>query len=447
LSFDPVAIESRGNTMKPCRPLLALALIALPAAALQDKPAQPDKPAEQGKPAEQAKPAEQGKAAAPTQAGQSSTFTTEQLEQLVAPIALYPDSLLAQLLMSSTYPLEIVEAARWSAKNPKVTGDKLEAALKDQTWDPSVKSLCGFPDVLKRMNDNLDWTQDLGDAFLAQKSELMDAVQNMRRKAFDSGNLKSSKELKVTEQADKIIIIESAQPEVIYVPTYYPTVVYGSWSYPYWYYPPLYPPPPAGGVWFGFAAGVFWGAAIWGGCSWGWGHTEVDIDINRQNNFIDRTENTDRRQQVKDRAKTSDRAGNKAGNKGGWQHNPEHRKGVGYKDNKVAQNFGAAPGQSRVSRDQARGFSEGATQRPSSARTTPAARDTASRQASSRSQPAARPASSTASRPTTGQRSGSFSGSSSPSLDRASSSRGASSRGSMGSRGGGSRGGGGGRRR
>ena len=153
-------------------------------------------------------------------AAQDKPFSSEELEQIVAPIALYPDALLAQVLMAATYPLEVVEAARWLEKNPKPQPKDLEAKLKDQTWDPSVKSLCGFPDVLQRMNDNLDWTQDLGDAFLGQKELVMDTVQNMRRKAYDSGNLKSGKEQTVTEQADKIIVIEAADPEVIYVPTY-----------------------------------------------------------------------------------------------------------------------------------------------------------------------------------------------------------------------------------
>ncbi len=396
--------------MPPCPMLLALALLAAPA--LQEKESQPA-------------------AQAPAQA---VTFSAEKLEQLVAPIALYPDALVAQVLMASTYPLEVVEAARWVQKNPKVTGDKLEAALKDQTWDPSVKSLCGFADVLKRMNDNLDWTQDLGDAFLGQKAEVMQTVQTMRRKAYEAGNLKSSKEITVKEESDKIIVIEAADPEVIYVPTYYPSVVYGSWSYPYWYYPPLYPPPPAGGAWFGFSVGVFWGAAIWVDCDWD--DNDVDIDIDNQNNFIDRTENTDRRDQVKDRAKTSDRAGNK----GGWQHNPEHRKGVGYKDSKVAQKYGAGPGQTRVSRDQARGYGGGASasQRPASGAGAAGSRDVSSRQAGSRPEASQRSSAAPSSR-TTGQHSSSFSGSRSPSLDRAGSARGASSRGSRG--GGGSRGG------
>jgi len=179
---------------------IALAGLAAPLAARQETGQAPAQP-----------PAQEASKDAAV-AGQSGAFSAEQLEQIVAPIALYPDALLAQILMGSTYPLEIVEAARWMAKNPKLTGDKLEAALKEHTWDPSVKSLCGFQDVLKRMSDNLDWTQDLGDAFLGQKSALMDAVQGMRRKAYEAGNLKSSKELTVTEEADQIIVIQQADP-------------------------------------------------------------------------------------------------------------------------------------------------------------------------------------------------------------------------------------------
>lgn len=421
---------------------------------------------------QQAAPQEQGPGAArqnatgegavgAQQSAQGGTFQNDQLEQLVAPIALYPDALLAQVLMASTYPLEIVEAARWSAKNSKVTGDKLEAALKEQTWDPSVKSLCAFPDVVKRMNDNLDWVQDLGDAFLGQREALMACVQTMRRKAYDSGNLKSSKEITVTEQTDKVIVIQSAQPEVVYVPTYYPTAVYGGWSYPSYYYPPMYPPAPAGGMFFSFTAGMVWGAAIWGDCDWG--GNDVDIDIDNYNNFIDKTEIDARKQDLKNRAGEGRTGEGGRQGKGNWQHSPEHRKGVGYKNDQVAQRFGGQGGSNRVSRDQARGFTDRGGQRPTastgdrggagsrgSASTRPSAgtRDTRSTtRPDSRSSTSQRGSTSTRGSSTTrgtGDRSGSFSGSRSSSFDRASSSRGSASRGSMGSRGG--RGGGGGRR-
>ena len=354
----------------------------------------------------------------------SGSFGTEQLEQLVAPIALYPDALLTQVLMAATYPLEVVEAARWVKKNTGLRGDALETALKDQTWDPSVKSLCALPDVLGRMNENLDWTQDLGDAFLAQQGQLMDAVQNMRRKAYEAGNLKSSEQQTVTEQPDKIIVVESTQPEVVYVPTYYPTSVYGPWSYPYWYYPPLYVPPPPGAVLFAFTLGVAWGHGCWGGCHWGWGHTEIDIDVNRYNTFVRNTEIDARRQSVEA----------KVGSGGGWQHDPAHRKGVGYKDGKVAQKYGAAPGQTRVSREQARGFGDGGASRGGAqSRPTPTARDSGRAPSLNRSTPA-RPAPRPT--PSMGSHAGSFSGSHSPKLDHAGSLRGAASRGSAGARGG-----------
>jgi hypothetical protein len=393
---------------------------------------------------------------APADAGAAS-LSAEQLEQIVAPIALYPDSLLAQILMAATYPLEIVEAARWRAKNAKLAGDALEKALQEFAWDPSVKSLCGFADVLKRMNDNLDWTQDLGDAFLGQREAVMGAVQAMRRKAKEAGTLKSGKELSITEEPPDVIVIEAADPEVIYVPTYYPSAVYGSWGYPYWYYPPMYPPPPAGGAWFGFSVGIIWGAAIWGDCDWG--HSDIDIDIEHHNNFVDRTESGDRRQQAKDRAQAN-RGG--ATDKGNWQHDPSHRKGVGYKDERVAQKYGGAAGEKRVTRDQARGYGDRAATRPAGDRAAPGgagssrpgggtlpaagAGDAPTQRPGGGTAPArpasgaesARPATTDrAQQRSTGTGSSSFTGSSGASLDRASSSRGASSRGSAGARGGG----------
>jgi len=228
-------------------------------------------------------------------AGEDKPFKQEELDQLLAPIALYPDSLLAQIFMASTYPLEVVQAGKWARANQGFKGDALTAALEKENWDPSVKSLVNFPQVLDMMNEKLDWTQKLGDAFLAQQKEVMATVQKLRAKAEAEGNLKSNQEQKVVvEKETKTIIIEPATPEVVYVPTYNPTVVYGVWWYPayppYYYYPPGYVP---GAALFSFgvvvAIGAAWGYA-WGGC--GWGHGEVDIDINRNtniNNNIDRS--------------------------------------------------------------------------------------------------------------------------------------------------------------
>lgn len=271
-------------------------------------------------------------------------FKPEELEQIVAPIALYPDSLLSQVFMASTYPLEIVQAARWSKEHPDVKGDAVAKALEKETWDASVKSLVAFPDVLTMMNDKLDWTQKLGDAFLAQQKDVMDAVQRLRVKAKEAGNLKSSKEQTVKTEAapagaaaPQIIIIEQKDPEVIYVPTYNPTVVYGAWPYPayppYYYYPPGYA---AGAAFFSFSVGVVVGGAIWGNCNWG--HSDIDINVNNYNNF---NRNEFNRNEI---------------NNGKWKHSPEHRQGVGYRDSATQQKYGRASNQDAVrSREDFRG--------------------------------------------------------------------------------------------
>jgi hypothetical protein len=313
-------------------------------------------------------------AAAPAAAGtvnKTPPFKKEELEAIVAPIALYPDALLAQIFMASTYPLEIVEAARWSKANPSVTGDAVAGAVQKETWDPSVKSLCAFPTVLANMNDKIDWTQKLGDAFLAQQKEVMQAVQVLRGKAKDTGNLKSTKEVTVKEEpapagspAPQTIIIESPDPEVVYVPSYNPTVVYGAWSYPYYppyaYYPPAYY---GGAAFWSFTAGVIVGGAIWGNCNWG--GNDVDIDINRQNNFNRNEINNNRNSNNTNRG--GDRAGNTSANnrasagnnKQSWQHNSDHRKGVGYKDSATQQKFGKGSSQQATqAREQYRGRAE-----------------------------------------------------------------------------------------
>ncbi len=377
----------------------------------------------------------------------SSEFDTEKLEQLVAPIALYPDALLMQILMASTYPLEIVEADRWIRDKPDLTGDALDKALLVKDWDPSVKSLTTLPSVLKEMSENLDWTQDLGDAFLAQENDLLDTVQRMRGLAYDAGNLETTEQQTVTQQPDKIIVIESSSPEVIYVPTYSPTVVYGpAWGYPHWYYPRWYYPPAPGYGFVAFGAGIVVGAAIWGGCRWGWGHNSVNINIHRHNEFNRNTNiNADR-----NRINSGGRDGT-----AGWQHDSSHRKGVNYNSSNVAQKYGASAGSNRVTSNQARGYSGAtASNRAASGAQTGNRGSTSSRPSASTANRGASTGS--ASRSTsssnlgatnTNRSSGSsaFSGSRNPSTDRMSSSRGASSRGATsygGSRGGTSRSGG-----
>src|SRR5437764_8874494 len=179
---------------------------------------------------------------APAAAGTKS-FSQEELDQLVAPIALYPDALVAQVLMASTYPLDIVAADRWVKSNPGLKDKALEDALQQQPWDPSVKSLAVFPQVLTMMSEKLDWTQKLGDAFLADQKVVLDTIQKLRAKAQESGNLKTTQEQTVIVE-EKIIKIEPANPQVIYVPSYNPTVVYGARPYPayppYHYYLPGY---------------------------------------------------------------------------------------------------------------------------------------------------------------------------------------------------------------
>jgi len=154
---------------------------------------------------------------------ESTSFTQAQLEQMVAPIALYPDGLIAQVLIASTYPLEVVEAARWRGKNKDLQGDALDKALESEDWDPALKTLTKFPELLQRMSDNLDWTKDLGDAFLAQQADVMDTIQRMRAKAVDTGSLKTSEQQTVTKEVvnnKETIVIQPSDPEVVYVPQY-----------------------------------------------------------------------------------------------------------------------------------------------------------------------------------------------------------------------------------
>lgn len=279
--------------------------------------------------------------ASDTVATQPAPLKPEELEQIVAPIALYPDSLLAQVFMASTYPLEIVQAARWAEAHPHVKGDAVAKEMEQLAWDASVKSLVAFPDVLKMMNEKIEWTQKLGDAFLAQQKDVMAAVQRLRVKAKDAGNLKSTKEQVVKTEAapqgapaPQIIVIESSSPEVIYVPTYNPTVVYGAWPYPayppYYYYPPGYA---AGAAFFSFSVGVVVGGAIWGNCNWG--HGDVDIDINRYNNFNRNEINHNRNTNIN----------NRGNNTGKWQHDTGHRQGVGYRDSATQQKYGRSASQ------------------------------------------------------------------------------------------------------
>jgi len=210
-----------------------------------------------------------------------------ELSALVAPIALYPDPLVAQVLMAATYPLEVAEAYNWQKSNAALKGEALDKALQSQTWDASVKSLVSFPSVLDMMGSQLTWTQKLGNAVLAQQKEVMNAIQSLRKKAKAAGNLSSTEQQTVTTEgsgSSTTVVIQPANPQVVYVPTYNPTVVYGSWAYPAYppvaYYPPGYV---AGTALLSFGVGMAVGAALWGGCHWG--SSSLTINNNNFNNF------------------------------------------------------------------------------------------------------------------------------------------------------------------
>jgi len=252
-----------------------------------------------------------------------------QLESLVAPIALYPDELLAQTLVASTYPLEIVQLQQWLAKHKDLKDKALADSVAKQPWDPSIQSMAAVPEVVDRLANDLQWTTDLGNAFLAQQQDVMDAVQRMRKKAQETGALKTNEqqqvETKVVENTT-VILVESANPEVIYVPVYSPTVVYGP---PVYYpYPPIYypPPPPPGAAFMAFSVGIMWGAA-WGGscCGCGWGGNNVYINVNQRNNF----------NQI-------NVANGRPGGSGNWQHNSQHRGAAPYGNKATANKYGGS---------------------------------------------------------------------------------------------------------
>ncbi|MGY3431190.1 hypothetical protein ACVWWI_003165 [Bradyrhizobium sp. USDA 3686] len=242
----------------------------------------------------------------------------EQLDALVAPIALYPDELLANVLAASTYPLEVVQADRWLKERKTLKGDALKTEVEKQPWDDSVKALASTAEALAMMSDKLDWTKALGDAVLAQQSDVMDAVQRLRTKAYDNKKLVTTTQQKVTvktEESRQVVVIEPAVPDTMYVPYYEPATVYGAW--PYTEYPPYYFGYPsyigAGVVAAGLAFGTAWAIGRWGnywggGCNWG----NRNVYINHRTTNIGT----------------------------GWQHNPSHRQGVRYNNANVQQRFG-----------------------------------------------------------------------------------------------------------
>ncbi|GAB2885382.1 DUF3300 domain-containing protein [Paraburkholderia jirisanensis] len=224
--------------------------------------------------------------AALAQSAAPAKVSNQQLDSLTAPIALYPDALLAQVLMAATFPQQVQEAAQWIKANPQKQGDAAVQAVSSQPWDPSVQSLVAFPQVLATMASKPDWVTQLGNAFLAQPNDVMDSVQRLRKQAQQAGNLKTTEQQKVIVEQSTIQIVPTS-PQVVYVPTYNPTVVYGAWPYPA--YPPVYvPPPPGYAIATGFATGLAFGAGVavanslWGGFNWN--THDVNINVNRYNN-------------------------------------------------------------------------------------------------------------------------------------------------------------------
>lgn len=269
-------------------------------------------------------------------APQTRVYSQEELDRYLAPIALYPDALLSQILMASTYPLEVVEADRWLQKRQELTPEALDEALRDKSWDVSVKSLCRYPRVLATMSDNLQLTNDLGNAFLGQQDQVMDTIQKLRAKAKVQGNLSSTERETVTTDNGSIII-EPARPDVVYVPAYDPCWVYGPWWYPacspLWFWYP--------GIVVG--AGFFFGPPIFIGplgpwCGFHWRRHEIFIDHHRTLGF--------HRPPI-----TRMHGGSET-----WRHNPVHRRGIEYRSPEIGRRFGQMPRAGIEARRSFRGF-------------------------------------------------------------------------------------------
>jgi hypothetical protein len=264
-------------------------------------------------------------------------YGREELTQMLAPIALYPDALLSQVLMASTYPIEVIEADRWVRKNPDLNGDSLDDALLEQDWDPSVKAMCHFPSILALMSERIAETTKIGNAFLAQKDEVMSMVQELRAKAYAQGNLATTSEQKVIVEKETIII-EPADPSIIYVPYYDPFYIYGPWWYPA--YPPYYWGPSRVGIGIGISywPSFYFGSAFGFWSYFDWHQHYVYIDVHRRPKYV-----------------RHDRWVTKPGR---WNHSPGHRRGVAYRDKSTARKYGQYPPRPRKFKPETRGFPE-----------------------------------------------------------------------------------------
>jgi hypothetical protein len=267
----------------------------------------------------------------------SEKYSREELAQMLAPIALYPDALLSQILMGSTYPIEVIEADRWVKRNPKLKDEALDAALLDKDWDPSVKAICHFPSILALMSERISETTNLGNAFLAQEAEVMDMVQELRAKAYAQGNLTTTSQQNVIAQ-NGTIVIEPADPRVIYVPYYDPFYIYGPWWYPA--YPPYYWGPPGVSIGMGISywPGFYFGFAFGTWSYFDWPHHYIFIYVHKRPRYV-----------------RYDRWISKPGR---WYHAPRHRRGVAYRDKSTARKYGQYLYRSRVFRRDIRGFPE-----------------------------------------------------------------------------------------
>ena len=301
-------------------------------------------------------------------AADAQGFSQPELDQMLAPIALYPDSLLSQVLIAATYPLEIVQAARWSRQNPRLEGEQAVAAVADREWEPSVKALVAFPELLAQLDEDLDWTRNLGDAMLFQEDQVMDSIQFLRARADAAGSLENTEYVRVVRE-EKTIIIEPAQPRVVYVPYYDPHVVYGTWWRPA--YPPVYWARPP---WYHYGhAGFYWGTGVHVSSgffysSFYWPQRSVII-VHAPRYYTPPRHRPPRSHYAPGQT---------------WQHNPVHRRGVSYRQPDVRERYS---GYSAIER---RLQSDGAEQRRRTSSTvTPRSSDRASNRLTTRSSTAA----------------------------------------------------------
>jgi hypothetical protein len=282
---------------------------------------------------------------ASSQGQEAPKIPNDQLDSLVAPIALYPDPLLTQVLVASTYPLEIIQLQQWMANHKDLKDQALADAVQNEDWEPSIQAMAVLPDVVKQLAENIKWTTDLGNAFLAQQSDVMDAVQRMRMKAKGAGNLASNEQMTVETkvvETKTVVVIQQANPQIVYVPSYNPVVVYGPPVYPY---PPIHYPPPgyyAAGVAIAFGVGVAVGAYYRGGWgyNYGWGKTTVNVNVN--NNYVRHYNNTNiKNTNINNANRASTLPANRpAGSNNNWQHNPQHRGGAPYSNKATANKYG-----------------------------------------------------------------------------------------------------------